>query len=157
VLFLNTLERQLKTHKENFEMLYAGGYLEELKRCIILLGGTYRALGLWEDTLRIFDIGLSFAVKEKDEEKISGYYIWKSNVYYHSGFYGRAIEFATRALDLNISLVNKAGRISYFLGRPYLMLGDYYKYIDLQNQAVELIKPLDTEISDIDMPWFFLT
>jgi tetratricopeptide (TPR) repeat protein len=154
MLLLNTLEKQLKTHKKNFELLCLGGCSGKLKRCIVLLGGTYRALGLWEDALKIFDIGLSFSIKEKNEEGISEFFIWKSNVYYHSGFYGRAIEFATKALDLNITVPNKASRISYFLGKPYLMLGDFHKYIDLQNQAVELIKPLDIEIRDIDMPWF---
>ena len=150
---MTPLEKRLDANKDRFEALSREEHSVSAKKCIAKLGGSYRALGLWEDALRIFDIGLSRSRKAGDVDGISEFLTWKSNVHYHMGQYGRAIELATEGLGLEIPDSDRAGRISYYLANPYLMLGDIERYIALQEQALEITKKLPGEILENLEPW----
>lgn len=150
---MTTLEKQLEINKEKFKLLSPKEYSESTKRCIVRLGSSYRALGLWKDALRIFDIGYSLSQEANNEEGKSEFLIWKSNVYYHMGHYGRSIEFAAKAIGLGISDSTRVRYISYYLANPYLMLGDIERYISLQEKAIEISKKLSDKIDKEYIPW----
>jgi tetratricopeptide (TPR) repeat protein len=127
-------------------------YSLELKNSITQLGSSYRALGLWNEALDVFDKGLCLCQENNDTLGTGQFLIWKSNVYYHFGFYGRAIELASKAIEINTPIKARANWISYYLGKPFLMLGDIDRYVRLQNEAVNLIKNLD--VDELSLPWF---
>lgn len=108
---------------------------------------------MWDDALSTFNIGLEYCKNAYDEDGIREYYIWESNVYYHAGLYGRAIESATKGLNCQITDYSRSGDMAYYLGKPYLLLGDVQKYIDLQYKAIKLIEPLDKKLIEYDMAW----
>ncbi|TET46472.1 tetratricopeptide repeat protein [candidate division TA06 bacterium] len=150
---MTPLEKRLETNKDRFEALSREEHFASAKKCIAKLGGSYRALGLWEDALRVFDIGLSRSLKASDVGGISEFLTWKSNVHYHMGQYGRAIELAAEGLGLEIPDSDRANRISYYLANPYLMLGDIERYIALEEQALEITKKLAGKIPENLEPW----
>jgi len=137
---MTPLEEQLKISKERFEALRPGEFSESARQCITALGASHRALGMWDEALRIFDIGLSRSAEADDKEATSRFLISKSCTYYHMGNYERAIGFAAEGVGLPISDSKRGEYVSYYLANPYLTLGDIEKYFSLQEMAVEITK-----------------
>lgn len=133
---MTKLQKMLDACKAELEALRPDDHSEEAKRSIARLGGGYRALGLWKEALAAFDRGLRLCKEDDDLSGISGFLTWKSNVFFHSGQYGRAIELATRAVSASPTELAKAGRMSYYLALPHLLLGDLEKYVLLEEEAI---------------------
>lgn len=150
---MTPLEKQLNKDKERFEALEPEDRSEEAWKRTTALGASYRALGRWDQALRIFDTGLSQAQEAGETEIASRFLISKSCTFYHMGRYARAIEFATRATVNPIPAVSKAEYISYYLANPYLMLGDLARYLSLQEEAIDLVKLLSDKEEREVLPW----
>ena len=151
---MTPLEKQLKQDKGRFEALKPEDHSEEARGRMTALGASYRALGMWDQALRVFSSGLSSAQRVGDTEDTSGFLISMSCTFYHMGHYARAIEYATRATVLPISDLSKAKYVSYYLANPYLMLGDLARYVALQEEAINFTKLLSDKEERECVPWF---
>lgn len=150
---MTPLEKQLNVREEQFDALSSDEYSESANKCLVALGASYRALGMWDEALRIFDIGLSHSDGANDKEAAPRFLISKSCTYYHMGHYGRAIEFASQALGLPISASKRTEYVSYYLANPYLMLGDVEKCVTLQEEAIERTRALSDQQQRDFEPW----
>jgi len=121
---MTKLQEQLNSARARLEALKPDDHSEEAKLSLEHLGASCRALGLWDEALKAFDRCLQLCERKKDWAGVSGSLIWKSNVFCHSGVYGRAIELATQATSVHPTDPEKSNRMSYYLAMPHLMLGD---------------------------------
>jgi tetratricopeptide (TPR) repeat protein len=151
---MTKLQEQLNSARGRVEALIPDDNSEEAKRSLEHLGASCRALGLWDEALKAFDRCLQLCERKKDWAGVSGSLIWKSNVFYHRGIYGRAIELATNAISVSPTDLEKADRMSYYLAMPHLMLGDISKYVSLQDQALDFLRTAPEDERDVREPWY---
>jgi tetratricopeptide (TPR) repeat protein len=151
---MTVLEDQLYAARARVEALEPDDHSEGARRTLEAFGGWCRALGLWEEALKAYDRGLRLCEPENDPTEVSRFLTWKSNVFFHSGIYGRAVEFATQAVSVSPTDLEKAGRMSYFLGLPHLMLGDISNYVSLQQQALDILPTAPEDERERRVAWY---